>query len=196
MLKNIIIADNNEACSKELADFINTQPGMKVSSIANNGLKALELINENMPDVLILEMLMPELDGIGVLQKLNASGKKPLILIYTLKLSPQAADLVYKYGADYIFIKPTPPERIVEFLNSISSQPTSQISTCAPSLTHNDLETIVTKFIHELGVPAHIKGYHYIRTAIMMVIDDPDLLNYITKQLYPDIAKMYKTSAS
>ncbi len=195
--KTILIADDNAACARELAQHINSQPGMKAPAIASDGIEALELINELNPDVLILEMVMPRLDGLGVLHKLHTSHNKPTVIIYSVSALPKSVELATQYGAAYYFLKPQSPERIVEFINSLSTPViTHTIPQPAPTIGDSDLETVVTNFIHELGVPAHIKGYHYMRSAIMMVVEDPDLLNFITKQLYPDIAKKYSTTSS
>lgn len=195
---NILIADDNMTCAKELADFLNSQPGMKVQAIASDGIETLELIKECNPDFLILDVVMPRLDGLGVLQKLQSMPYNPAVIIYSVSSLQKTVRLASQYGADYYLLKPQEPERILEVIQSLSAVPTVH-SVSQPTTTtsqNTDLETVVTDFIHELGVPAHIKGYHYMRTAIMMVVDNPDLLNFITKQLYPDIAKKYSTTSS
>ena len=195
--KTVLIADDNIHCAQLLAQHINATPGMKVPAIACDGVEALSLIRECSPDVLILDMVMPKLDGTGVLQKLHNIPNRPIVIVYSSSAYPKTMDLVHKYGADYYLLKPQEPEAIINLINSLSDNTISTHTAFSVSAnTDTDLETIVTNFIHELGVPAHIKGYHYMRTAIMMVIEDPDLLNFITKQLYPDIAKKYQTTSS
>ena len=197
MQKNIVIADDNMEAARELADFLSTQPELRVSAKAADGVEAYKLVEECKPDVLILDMVMPKLDGLGVLAKLRSLHNRPTTIIYSASALPKTMELASALGADYYFLKPQEPKRIAEFISSLSSQGISSPPP-APALPEkgNDLETVVTDFIHELGVPAHIKGYHYMRTAIMMVVDDPELLNFITKQLYPEIAKKYYTTSS
>ena len=200
-LISVLIADDNSELAKELSDYIGAQADMRVASVAENGKEAYELIKETSPDVVILDMVMPELDGIGVLKKLQSAptSKKPVVIVYSISTLVRTVETVLNLGADYYLLKPQSPERVCdtirEFTGVIAPQKASlpEVKTDAKSY---DLETIVTDFIHELGVPAHIKGYQYIRSAIMMVVENMDLLNFITKQLYPDIAKAYNTTAS
>lgn len=197
MNTNIIIADDNNETARELADFLNIQPGMHVSAIAADGMEAYRLVEECNPNILILDMVMPALDGLGVLRKLRSMHNRPTVIVYSISALPKTMELAAQYGAEYYFLKPQTPERIAEFITSLSSEPILPITPGKEPISQaTDLESIVTNFIHELGVPAHIKGYHYMRTAIMMVVKNPDLLNFITKQLYPDIAKSYSTTSS
>lgn len=200
MNKNIVIADDNDETSRALADFLNIQPEMRVCARASDGIEAYKLVEECKPDVLILDMVMPKLDGLGVLQKLRSMHHKPMVIVYSISAHPRTMELAAKLGADYYFLKPQEPARIAEFISSFSvfSAPPAPAAIIPVQSEPSSfgLEAVVTDFIHELGVPAHIKGYHYIRTAIMMVVSEPDLLNFITKQLYPEIAKKYSTTSS
>lgn len=198
MNKNIIIADDNAETAQSLADFLNIQPGMHVCAKASDGVEAYKLVEECSPDVLILDMVMPKLDGLGVLQKLRSLHNRPSVIVYSISALPRTMELAAQLGADYYFLKPQEPSRIAEFITSLSSVslPAAGRQPVEAASPEPDLEAVVTDFIHELGVPAHIKGYHYMRTAIMMVVNDSDLLNFITKQLYPEIAKKYSTTSS
>lgn len=203
---SILVADDNKELALELSNHINTQNDMTTASVAYNGEEAYELIIETQPDVVILDLVMPELDGIGVLKRIqnSALAKRSKFIIYSVSnVAINMASSVSSY-VDYCLLKPQSNERVCEVIRDLISAPKANIIpltqhdiTSAPVKSDEvDLETVVTDFIHELGVPAHIKGYQYIRTAIMMVIDNMDLLNFITKQLYPDIAMEYKTTAS
>lgn len=146
-------------------------------------------------------MVMPELDGIGLLKKLKNTklDKKPTIIVYSISTLARTVETALTLGADYYLLKPQSNERICDTIREFTKEPqpiSKDIVNGISASDNQDLETIVTDFIHELGVPAHIKGYQYIRSAIMMVVDNMDLLNFITKQLYPDIAKAYNTTAS
>lgn len=214
---SVLIADDNKEFCSILNDYLLNQKDIVVTGIAKDGREALELIVERKPDLVILDIIMPHLDGLGVLEKLNTMDleKTPRIIILSAvgqdKITQQAITL----GADYYTVKPFDMEvftkRIREMFNSAPtiqessaqsnrvSYPTtsSYILTSEPkSKTPVDLETEITNIIHEIGVPAHIKGYMYLREAITMVVNDMELLSVVTKELYPSIAKKYNTTAS
>ena len=200
---SVLIADDNEDLAKELSSYIGAKPNMTVTAIATDGEEPYTLISQTRPDVIILDLVMPKLDGIGVLKRMQTLtfDKKPKIIVYSvssiaIKMAASVSPLI-----DYCLLKPQSNERVYEVIQDLTSVP----MVSAIPLSHNitaqkaeetDLETIVTDFMHELGVQAHIKGYQYIRSAIMMVVENMDLLNFITKQLYPEIAKAYNTTAS
>ncbi|MDM8231101.1 sporulation transcription factor Spo0A, partial [Clostridium butyricum] len=209
---SVLIADDNKELCSILNDYLLNQKDIVVTGIAKDGREALELIVERKPDLVILDIIMPHLDGLGVLEKLNTMDleKTPRIIILSAvgqdKITQQAITL----GADYYTVKPFDMEvftkRIREMFNSAPtiqessaqsnrvSYPTtsSYILTSEPkSKTPVDLETEITNIIHEIGVPAHIKGYMYLREAITMVVNDMELLSAVTKELYPSIAKKY-----
>lgn len=203
---SVLIADDHKELATELTNFINAEADMTTAATAYDGEEAYKLILETHPDVVILDLVMPKLDGIGVLNKLKNSPlpKRPKIVIYSI--APAAINRAVNISPDidYCLLKPQNCERICEVIRELVTVPKATalpvISKTASNLPAKndeiDLETIVTDFIHELGVPAHIKGYQYIRSAIMMVVENMDLLNFITKQLYPEIAKAYNTTAS
>lgn len=197
---SVLLADDNTSLTRELTEYLNSQNGIHVCASAENGKKALELIEQHQPDVVILDMVMPELDGIGVLKRLNTLSlrRKPSIIAFSISALEKTVETAMSLGADYYMLKPQPPERICEaIMDFAQTEPIKPIpQKTAPVPDISDLETIVTEMIHDLGVPAHIKGYQYIRSAIMMVVENMDLLNFITKRLYPEIAKSYHTTAS
>lgn len=199
---SVLIADDNKMFTDELAAYLKTLPDMNVAGVAYDGNEALGMISETNPDVVILDVIMPERDGLGVLKQLSVSkAKKPVCIVLSVTGSSSIMETAMKLGADYYLLKPQTMPAIADTIRNFASIPHTSTSVAEPVTAFAqpqsvDLESLVTEFIHELGVPAHIKGYQYIRTAIMMVIDDMDLLNYITKQLYPTIAKQYKTTSS
>ena len=169
---SVVTADDNVEFSEELKEFFRTKPDIDFKAAAHDGAEAVELIRETEPDVVILDMVMPKLDGLGVLRRLKNMElkKKPKVVMFSVAAMDKNVEMAINSGADY-FLSKSPEEEV-------------------------DLEALVTECIHELGVPAHIKGYQYIRTAIMMVVKDMDMLNFITKRLYPEIAKSYGTTSS
>jgi two-component system response regulator (stage 0 sporulation protein A) len=210
---SVLIADDNKEFCSILNDYLLNQRDIVVTGIAKDGREALELIVEKKPDLVILDIIMPHLDGLGVLEKLNTMDleKVPRIIILSAvgqdKITQQAITL----GADYYTVKPFDMEvftkRIREmFSNNLaqetpvrtSYQSSAMVSSVSEtkSKTPVDLETEITNIIHEVGVPAHIKGYMYLREAITMVVNDMELLSAVTKELYPSIAKKYNTTAS
>ena len=212
---SVLIADDNKEFCSILNDYLLNQKDVVVTGIANDGREALSLIETKKPDLVILDIIMPHLDGLGVLEKLNTMNleKMPRVIILSAvgqdKITQQAITL----GADYYVVKPFDMDifikRIREMFNtqtlttnSVNRQPaTSQSSILSntSSISYNepvDLETEITTIIHEIGVPAHIKGYMYLREAITMVVNDMELLSAVTKELYPSIAKKYNTTAS
>lgn len=211
---SVLIADDNKEFCSILNDYLLNQRDIVVTGIAKDGREALDLIVERKPDLVILDIIMPHLDGLGVLEKLNTMDleKVPRIIILSAvgqdKITQQAITL----GADYYTVKPFDMEvftkRIREMFNSAPtsvsqasvrvSYPTSSIMSSTETKTKApiDLETEITSIIHEIGVPAHIKGYMYLREAITMVVNDMELLSAVTKELYPSIAKKYNTTAS
>ena len=214
---SVLIADDNKEFCSILNDYLLNQKDIVVTGIAKDGREALELIVERKPDLVILDIIMPHLDGLGVLEKLNTMDleKTPRIIILSAVGQDKITQQVITLGADYYTVKPFDMEvftkRIREMFNSAPtiqessaqsnrvSYPTtsSYILTSEPkSKTPVDLETEITNIIHEIGVPAHIKGYMYLREAITMVVNDMELLSAVTKELYPSIAKKYNTTAS
>ena len=214
---SVLIADDNKEFCSILNDYLLNQKDIVVTGIAKDGREALELIVERKPDLVILDIIMPHLDGLGVLEKLNTMDleKTPRIIILSAvgqdKITQQAITL----GADYYTVKPFDMEvftkRIREMFNSAPtiqessaqsnrvSYPTTSsyiLTSEQKSKTPIDLETEITNIIHEIGVPAHIKGYMYLREAITMVVNDMELLSAVTKELYLSIAKKYNTTAS
>ncbi|MFT8348300.1 sporulation transcription factor Spo0A [Clostridium saccharoperbutylacetonicum] len=210
---SVLIADDNKEFCSILNDYLLNQKDIVVTGIAKDGREALDLIVERKPDLVILDIIMPHLDGLGVLEKLNTMNleKVPRIIILSAvgqdKITQQAITL----GADYYTVKPFDMEvftkRIREMFNGATAQESNvRVSSYmqSPMMTSGepksktpiDLETEITNIIHEVGVPAHIKGYMYLREAITMVVNDMELLSAVTKELYPSIAKKYNTTAS
>lgn len=202
---SVLIADDNVEFAEDLAQYIKAETDMDVAAVASDGDEAYKLIVETKPDAVILDMVMPKLDGLGVLKKLQNTKleKRPAYIAFSISALPRTVKAAISAGADYYLLKPQPFERVCETVRDIANPQKSVLSVPAakPAISADnsgevDLEALVTEFIHELGVPAHIKGYQYIRSAIMMVVENMDLLNFITKQLYPEIAKAYNTTAS
>lgn len=192
---SVLIADDNAQLTDELSAHIKVQNDMSVAAVASDGEEAWGLILETKPDVVVLDMVMPKLDGMGVLKRIRELPEKPVVIVYSVSALQRTIENAVNLGADYYLLKPQSCDRVADTIRELTQ---SNVVAAAGAVPQKkvDLEALVTEFIHELGVPAHIKGYQYIRTAIMMVVENMDMLNYITKQLYPEIAHHYNTTAS
>ncbi len=215
----ILIADDNKDFSDILTEYISRQEDMEVVGVAPNGEVACDLIKSTQPDIVILDVIMPYLDGIGVLERVKTLDieKRPLFVMLSAVGQDKITERALSLGAEYYIVKPFDMDTLINrirqlkstgstvrssntlmsnaSLNTANNGQLPGIKQKAP-LSHHNLETEVTSVIHEIGVPAHIKGYQYLRDAIIMVITDMDILNSITKQLYPSIAKNYNTTPS
>ncbi|WP_017415724.1 sporulation transcription factor Spo0A [Clostridium tunisiense] len=208
---NVLIDDDNKEFCNILNDYLLSQKDINVVAIAKDGIEALKLIGEKRPDLIVLDIIMPHLDGLGVLEKLNTMNLSPMPRIIVLsavgqdKITQRAITL----GADYYVVKPFDMDvftkRIRQMFNNTISSDEEKRSIVVNDMSdikirsNNEpmnLEAEITSIIHEIGVPAHIKGYMYLREAITLVVNDIELLSAVTKELYPSIAKRYNTTAS
>ena len=207
----VLIADDNQEFSKTLATYLGNEKDMEVVGIAKDGVEAIEQIKELLPDVAILDVIMPHLDGLGVLERINNSNivKTPICIMLSAVGQDKITQKSIELGADYYVVKPFDIELLIKRIREIKNfKPTPNSNFIAREVpvrkyieisdnkSPENLEALVTNVIHEVGVPAHIKGYQYLREAIMMVIKDIDVLNQITKSLYPQIAQRFDTTPS
>lgn len=198
----ILIADDNKDFCDCLVNYIEKQEDMSVIATASDGAEALQKIISEKPDVALIDGIMPKLDGLGVLERLNAAGStSPTICIMlTAVTDEKITQRAFNLGARYYIAKPFDMELLVERIRQLKEPVPASLHTLSGSCSQPDtalnLEARVTAILHEIGVPAHIRGYHYMREAIMMAINDIDVLNYITKELYPAIAKKCNTTPS
>jgi two-component system, response regulator, stage 0 sporulation protein A len=208
---SVVIADDNREFGDILKTYLNMQEEFEVVGLTRDGMDAYETICRTKPDVVILDVIMPLLDGIGVLEKINEANldKKPMVIMLSAVGQEKITQKAIALGAYYYILKPFDMEvlaqrvkEMVEFKdipvikNDSIYESKSQYICPKPNKVGRDLEVEVTNVIHDIGVPAHIKGYQYLREAIMMVVNDNDVINAITKQLYPNIASSYKTTPS
>ena len=222
----ILIADDNPDFANTLTKYIKEDNEFEIIAIARDGKEAVEMIISTEPDVVLLDVIMPHLDGIGVLERINTANmkKNPLCIMLSAVGQDKITQRALELGAEYYAIKPfdiiTLLQRIKEIriykqqpqfknsninsyninnnMNYIAREIKAPYIEISPEKKKDqeNLEALVTNVIHEVGVPAHIKGYQYLREAIMMVVNDIDIINQITKQLYPDIASKYRTTPS
>lgn len=205
----VLLADDNKDFCDVVVSYLNKQEDIIVGAIAHDGIDACNKIQEYRPDLAIIDGIMPRLDGLGVLERLskNTEGHHPITIMLSAISQEKVIQKALDLGASYYIIKPFDMESLVRRIRQLKYEVVLPRNHSQSSLTQSapmtqslspalDLETKVTNILHEIGVPAHIRGYHYMREAIMMSVNDMDVLNYITKELYPSIAKKCNTTPS
>ncbi|MDU4960435.1 MAG: sporulation transcription factor Spo0A [Sporomusaceae bacterium] len=193
----VAIADDNREFAEIMQEFLQQQPDIELVGIAFNGEEILNVIQEKKPDVLVLDIIMPHLDGIGVLERLNCSGeKRPKIIVLTALGQESVTQRVVELGADYYILKPFNMDVLLNRIRQLAGIITSQRPAVAQAIKARPVDVEVTGIIREIGIPAHIKGYQYLRDAIMMIVNEIELLGAVTKVLYPMIADKYSTTPS
>lgn len=209
----ILIADDNQEFSQTLANYIQEQDDMEVIGIAKDGEEAIDMMTNINPDIALLDVIMPHLDGIGVLEKINVmkSNKRPICIMISAVGQDKITQRAVGLGAEYYVVKPFDIELLIKRIRELKNfKPNQSINSFIGreikqqyveisgngEKSQENLEALVTNIIHEVGVPAHIKGYQYLREAIIMVVNDIDVINQITKSLYPKIAYKFNTTPS
>ena len=203
----VVIADDNREFGDILYEYLNNQNDIEVVGVARDGIEAFELITSKMPDIAILDIIMPHLDGLGVLERIGGTpiSKRPLFIILSAVGQDKITQRALALGAEYYVVKPFDMDVLVSRIRQLKNVTQSNVirSDYGHDVKHQyqpieprNLEIEVTSIMHEIGVPAHIKGYQYLRDAIIMVVKDLDVINSITKLLYPSIAREYNTTPS
>ena len=194
--KTILIADTSEEFRAVLADAFQAEEDLEVVAQTGDGQQAIQLVQEHTPDVLIMDLVLERMDGFDVL---DAVKDRP---VSTLILSSFArgcmAEQVAAQGGDYYMMKPCRIPSVVERVRLLAADRWGEENdrSAADTAARQNLEANVTAIIHEIGVPAHIKGYQYLREAIIMTVEDMDVINAVTKVLYPEVARKFGTTAS
>lgn len=189
----VLLANSSEDFSNKLGSILQNSDRYTVVGTANDGLRAIELLKTTKPEILIVDTMLPQADGIAVLKAANTMEKKPMFLVMADFMTEFISGLLLSQGVQYILLKPCTPAAVLERMEEMRD-----------ALKHHkhydrletNIESMVTSMIHEIGVPAHIKGYQYLREAIMIAVKDMDVINAITKVLYPQVAKTFGTTPS
>ena len=194
----IMTHDSNEATQDTQSAFLNH--GILTSFCNKDGEELIAKICSTLPDVVMMDLFMTRIDAIGVIRtvKQKQLAKTPMFIVYSTFDSPMLAREVMSCGASYFVLK---PYNLNELALSIAKLHKSASATQRGSILNSNTENLsievkVTQILHQIGVPAHIKGYHYLRDSIIMCIEQPDIINAVTKQLYPSVAKKYSTTSS
>ena len=191
----VIIADNSEEFCSSLTASLHQTDRFRVVDTASDGERAISLVTEQKPDILVLDLMLAKKDGISVLKAITGLEKKPTVLATSGFITDYVASAAANSGVRYLMLKPCDMSALVERLEEIRGG--ENLRTPASRHTgQQNIETMVTNIIHEIGVPAHIKGYQYLREAIIIAVEDMDVINAITKILYPQVAKTFQTTPS
>ena len=186
----VLIADGSQEFCDSLTSLLQ-EKGHQVVGTAGDGLTAIKMLRETKPDFLVLDLMLPQADGITVLKELLPEERPKTIMLSSITTSYIAAATA-SYGVEYMMMKPCAVQNVVERMEDILELDQSK----SFQAEGRDIETLVTNVIHEIGVPAHIKGYQYLREAIIIAVGDMEVINAITKVLYPQVAKTFSTTPS
>lgn len=201
----VCLADDNRELISLLKEYLANQDDMEVIGVAYNGQECLNVLEDHNPDVLVLDIIMPHLDGLAVLERIrsNDHNSQPNVIMLTAFGQEDVTKKAVELGASYFILKPFDMDNLASQIRQICGseksfvqRPSSNRSAVNAVKPTRNLDASITSIIHEIGVPAHIKGYMYLREAISMVYNDIELLGSITKVLYPDIAKKFNTTSS
>ena len=213
---NVVIVDDNTMILNTLDEVISSEAGLSVIGRADNGKDAIDMIKDTQPDVVLLDLVMPQMDGITVVENIKKKTsmlKNPAFIILSAVGGEQMTEEAFQAGANYFLMKPFDKDILVNKIRRIGKRPVrpvpgkvleAPLKAATPEeaamnreeYMKEHLETDITKMLHELGIPAHIKGYQYLRDAISMVVRDREMMEAVTKILYPEIAKKNYTSSS
>ena len=191
----VIIADNSEIFSESLAAMLQEE-GFQILGKPADGDSTIRMITDHNPDILVLDMMLSKKDGIAILKLVNAMEKVPTVIATSDFVSNYVAGAAASLGVRYLCQKPCDMEGLVEHIKEFRGGETLRYLPTRYTGSNQSIENMVTSIIHEIGVPAHIKGYQYLRTAILMTVKDSDIINSVTKVLYPTVAKQYQTTTS
>ncbi len=189
----ILLGDAAQELQTAFAEAAQSEPDLRLAGAPGDGEELLRLAELHRPDVVVMDLVLAGLDGVEVLSQLTGLLPRPKILVLSSFASSSVADLAASKGADYFMMKPCKSGSVVE---RVRQMVTALRPGDAGAGSSGNLEATVTAIIHEIGVPAHIKGYQYLREAIMIAVEDMDVINAVTKVLYPEVAKRYNTTAS
>ena len=196
----ILIADGNKEMCNQLSTFLSKQKDFVVQGFVDNGIDAVEKITEEKPDIVILEMLLPKIDGIGVLKAVQNKKieKRPIFLVLSSLSQEVMIREAISLGAYCFMLKPFDFSILTERIRRILKKEriVKVVEKKPKTITDENLEKEITSIMHDIGVPAHIRGHQYLREAIVQSIHNQELLGAVTKTLYPSVATIYNTTPS
>ena len=199
----VLISEDCLEFSREGLDMFKHY-SMDLSFLPKDGFKIIELIENSCPDVVVMDLFMPRIDAIGIISAIRKNHRieMPIFMVVSNLNQPTLEREVMSAGASYFLLKPISYSDIIEkilqvtYKNSLGKNVTTSQNPPLHISGTSNIEIKVTQILHQIGVPAHIKGYHYLRSSIIMSIENPDIINSVTKQLYPSVAKIFETTSS
>ena len=188
--RTVLLADANEEFRTLVRGIIDETEEFTVVGSVGDGAEALRLARQEAPDLLLMDVLLPGLDGFGVLKQLRELERPPKVILISAFCRDSVVSEAVELGASYFLTKPVEQNALLDRMRALFGREPAAEEPPA------ELKNLVTSVIHEIGVPAHIKGYQYLREAIMIAVDDMDVINAVTKVLYPEVAKRFNTTPS
>ena len=192
---SVLIADNSEEFCTALSAVLQRMDRFSVAGIANDGEQAMQLLEERRPDILVLDLMLSKKDGLSLLKSISAWDRRPAVVATSGFMTDYVASAAAGLGVAYLILKPCDIQALVDRLEELRLDSSRPAAVRKPA-GQQSIEALVTSIIHEIGVPAHIKGYQYLREAIIIAVNDMDVINAITKVLYPQVAKTFQTTPS
>jgi len=192
----VLIADDSAAFGKECKKELE-KAGFEAVITGKDGIRVMSMIDSQHFDAVLMDVFMAHADGVEVLEHINESlAEKPLVLLLSAMDNSEFEEQMINAGADYYFIKPVSPQSAAKRIERLTSWKTERKQKASVQFTDNDIDVVISEIMRQIGVPAHIKGYQYLRSAIKLSVNDSEMLGSVTKLLYPTVAKMYNTTAS
>ncbi len=191
----VLIADDSSDFRRELSEALGKEKDIEVVGICEDGNEAVRKTAEMLPDVLVISSLLSEIDGLGVVEMINNKEleKKPMVFMTSQFSNDKLAYSASALGVSYFMVKPFKISALTERIRTFADEDSEKASL---PVSQDSIELMITSVIHEIGVPAHIKGYHYLRDAILLAVNNIDIINAVTKVLYPTVAKKFSTTPS
>lgn len=190
---NVLMIDDNESIISKTVEYFSSHAVINVVKTINNGKEGLDYVlnNQNAFDLILMDIIMPEVDGISILEEMQKNNIKKNVIILTSYKKESTIKMISRYDVDYYMLKPFDmnalEKRIIEVVEPTSEEVTTK---------SNKVEIEISKLLHSLGIPSHIRGYQYIRESVYMMYENPDMIGGITKSIYPEIAVRFDTTAS
>lgn len=190
---NVLMIDDNESIISKTMEYFSSHAVINVVKTINNGKEGLDYIlnNQNSFDIILMDIIMPEMDGISILEEMKKNNIKKNVIILTSYKKESTVKMISRYDVDYYMLKPFDmnalEKRIIEVVEPDAAEAT---------VKSNKVEIEISKLLHSLGIPSHIRGYQYIRESVYMMYENPDMIGGITKSIYPEIAVRFDTTAS
>ena len=193
VVRRVLLADTGEELRRSLASGLSSETDMQVVGQTGDGVELLRMIRELKPDIVVMELVLTGMDGLEVLDEMASLEQRPKILILSSYIRGNVVEIAAAKGADYYITKPCRTQAVCQRIRQMTASAGFEPGQDSRTIS---LESRVTAIIHDVGVPAHIKGYQYLREAILIAVKDMEVINAVTKVLYPEVAKRFGTTAS